>query len=252
MDRIYAIGDIHGYLDALDHALALIEADGGADAQVVFLGDYVDRGPNSRGVIERLLEGIETGRPWTVLRGNHDRMFCRFAREETAHDARIRSGLSWLAGPLGGTATLASYGLQATDEMDHGLLMAAAAEVVPERHLTFLEERPLWLEAGPLLFVHAGIRPRVTLEDQLEDDLVWIREGFLDVAEPFDWLVVHGHTALDYPTHYGMRIDLDGGGGYGRPIIPARFEGTTCHLLTENGPELLAPPPGPPFATPRR
>ena len=84
MNPIYAVGDIHGYLDQLDRALALIQADGGPDAQIVFVGDYTDRGPDSRGVIQRLLDGVNAGRPWHVLRGNHDRMFTRFVRDDTS------------------------------------------------------------------------------------------------------------------------------------------------------------------------
>ncbi len=87
----------------------------------------------------------------------------------------------------------------------------------------------------PTLFVHAGIRPGLTLSQQQENDLLWIRAAFLDHVEPHPWTVVHGHTALDYPQHHGNRVNLDGGAGYGRPIYPAVFEGTDCWLLNANG-----------------
>ncbi|MBL4813166.1 MAG: metallophosphoesterase, partial [Rhodobacteraceae bacterium] len=110
---IYAIGDIHGQKTMLDHALALIHADGGQDARIVFLGDYTDRGPDSRLVVEALMEGFEQGRNWVAVRGNHDRMFSRYVRYNNEHDPRISSGKGWLHPALGGQTTLASYGVDA-------------------------------------------------------------------------------------------------------------------------------------------
>lgn len=241
---IYAIGDIHGHKDALDHALALIAADGGADAHVVFLGDYIDRGPDSRGVLQTLVDGFATGRNWAGVRGNHDRMFCRFVRDGNQHDGKILSGKGWLHDALGGRATLRSYGVNPETD-DVPALAAAARAAVPETHLAFLENLPLWHREGPLLFVHAGIRPGVPLEQQTEDDLIWIRDEFLEDDRDHGALIVHGHTALYYPAHFGNRVDLDGGAGYGRPLIPAVFEGRDCWLLTENGREPLVPPDHP-------
>ncbi len=236
---IYAIGDVHGFTEQLDHALARIEKDGGKDAHIVFLGDYTDRGPNSRGVLERLLNGVNKDRNWTVLRGNHDRMFCRYVKDGTVHDNGIKTpGLDWLHPRLGGTATLASYGVDLNAE---NLLAQAQAKVPPE-HLAFLETRPLFHETNELIFVHAGIRPQIALKEQVEDDLIWIRDGFLDYDEPHEKLIVHGHTALDTPEHFGNRIDLDGGCGYGRELVPAVFEGSNCWLLTSEGRVPLKPP----------
>ncbi len=238
---IYAIGDIHGQLDQLEHALALIGADGGPNAEIVFLGDLVDRGPDSRAVIERLMDGQAAGRNWHVLKGNHDRMFQLFARSGDQYDARILSGLGWLHPRLGGLATLASYGIADAAMIPVEDAWAHARTVIPEAHLDFIDAMPLYLERGRLLFVHAGIRPGVALGDQIEDDLVWIRAPFLDHAGDHPWLVVHGHTALEQPHHFGNRIDLDGGAGYGRPIHPAVFEGTNCWLLTDAGRHALRP-----------
>ena len=230
---IYAVGDIHGYLDQLETALERIEADGGPEAQVVFLGDYVDRGPDSRGVIERILAGIADGRPWRAVLGNHDRMFLRYVENGRTDDPRITGDLRWLHPRLGGQETLMSY--QVDPGLDEAGLLAATQEVVSAAHVDFLRERPLYLRDGPLLFVHAGIRPGVPLIQQDEDDLVWIREGFLEVEAPFPWLIVHGHTALDWPVHHGNRVNLDGGAGYGRELVPAVFEGRDCWLLTSDG-----------------
>lgn len=240
-EPIYAIGDIHGQIDLLEAALALIDADGGAEAETVFLGDLVDRGPDARGVIRRLMEAQAEGRNWHVLKGNHDRMFTRFVGEAEEHDDRILSGLGWLNPRLGGLATLASYGVDVASDSSAFRLFTEARDAVPQAHLDYLRNLPLYLERGELLFVHAGIAPGVPLQDQVEDDLIWIRDPFLKYRGRHPWLVVHGHTALDMPFHFGNRVDLDGGAGYGRPIWPAVFEGSDCWLLTDGGRIPLVP-----------
>ena len=262
MTPIYAIGDIHGQKDMLDHALALIEADGGMDARVVFLGDYTDRGPDSRAVVDTLIAGQSTGRNWTFIKGNHDRLFSNFVRYGIAHDPRVKSGINWLNPRLGGTATLASYGLEGVmhflphdrgaleqlshfdgpkGQLDTVALHRLAQETVPAHHLDFLDGLPLWHQTDDLLFVHAGLRPGIPLDQQDPEDLIWIRDGFLESDHDFGHLIVHGHTALDHPQHFGNRIDLDGGAGYGRPLIPAVFEGRACWLLTDAGRVPLTP-----------
>jgi len=238
---IYAVGDIHGQIEMLTWALDLIKADGGDDAEIVFLGDLVDRGANSRKVIELLMSGQADGKRWHVLKGNHDRIFERFVDHGFQYDPRIKSGLGWLDRRMGGIETLASYGVTGAQDPATDEVQQAARAAVPQAHLDFLQAMPLWLQRGELLFVHAGIRPGVPLEQQTEEDLIWIREPFLIEALPHPWLIVHGHTALDYPQHFGNRIDLDGGAGYGRPIIPAVFEGRNCWLLGDQGREALLP-----------
>ncbi len=258
---LYAVGDIHGQLAELDRALALIEADGGAEARVVFLGDYTDRGPDSAGVLDRLIEGRAAGRDWRFCKGNHDRMFQRFLESGRENDARISSGKSWLNRALGGTRTLGSYGLggeaaaflhnggietlasydMGGERMTGVDLAHAAQEAVPEAHLRFLDELAPWHEEGELLFVHAGLRPGVPLERQSEDDLLWIRGEWLESREDHGRLVVHGHTALSHPTHHGNRINLDGGAGYGNPLVPAVFEGRRAWTLDERGRTPLEP-----------
>ncbi|MEM8729169.1 MAG: metallophosphoesterase [Pseudomonadota bacterium] len=238
---IYAIGDIHGQIHGLEVVLERIAADGGSEAEIVFLGDYTDRGPDSRAVVQRLIDGVDAGRPWHVLRGNHDRMFCRFVAEGVLHDDRILSGRGWLDPALGGATTLASYGVEADQAGDIMEILEATRSAVPDRHIAFLADRDLTLERDGKLFVHAGVRPGVTLQDQHEDDLVWIREPFLSHTDAHPWLIVHGHTALDHPSHFGNRIDLDGGAGYGRPLHAAVFEGTEAWVLTEAGRAPLRP-----------
>ncbi|PTQ74974.1 metallophosphoesterase family protein [Celeribacter persicus] len=236
--RIYAIGDIHGQLDMLKAAHARIEADkarvGDSDARIIHLGDYVDRGPDSAGVIQYLMDGIAEGKPWRTIRGNHDRMFTRFVRHGIAHDDHIKSGKSWLHPALGGPDTLASYGVEAVDG-EFELAHMRAARAVPEAHIEFIENAPLTYAWGDYLFVHAGIRPRVPVEHQTEDDLIWIREGWLDYHGALPYTVVHGHTALDTPTHFGHRIDIDSGAGYGRPMTAMVIENGVEEVVTETG-----------------
>lgn len=235
---IYAVGDIHGQLAQLDRALALIAADGGGP--IVFLGDYVDRGPDSRGVIDRLLELEDT----VCLLGNHDRMFRRFLDDGTLTDPAVKSGLAWPHARLGGAETLESYGVS-VPEAHRDMTAACLADVaslrrevlarVPAAHRAFLAGLRPMHRVGELLFAHGGIRPGVVLADQVEDDLIWMREPFLSDPRDHGVLVVHGHTALEAPQRYGNRVNLDGGAGYGRPLCPVVFEGRHSWLLTEAG-----------------
>lgn len=257
----YAIGDIHGHLHGLERALALIEADGGAGAPVVFVGDYTDRGPDSAGVLDLLIEARATTPNWIMLKGNHDRMFRRFLADATVHDDRILSGKTWLNPSLGGTTTLAAYldlpgflsstgagrdtlaayGIDHRHEMDLATLHGLAHAAVPQAHLDFIDSLPLTHEIGELLFVHAGLRPGVALDQQAEDDLIWIRDPWLTDTRDHGALVVHGHTALDHPQHHGNRVNIDGGAGYGRPLVPVVFEGRACWTLTDAGRVPLTP-----------
>lgn len=238
---IYAVGDIHGQLDFLDAALERIAKDGGTQARILFVGDLVDRGPDSAGVIDRLIEGMET-RPWTVLKGNHDRMFELFLKRGELHDANIKSGLAWLHPRLGGVATLASYGVEAADERALDDVLEEARQNVPAAHRAFIETLPLTEETETLFFCHAGIRPGVPLDRQDEEDLLWIRQDFLTDTTRHPKLVVHGHTPVDRPTHHGNHLNLDCGAGYGAAIEPVVIEAPdTVYQLTENGRTRIRP-----------
>lgn len=236
---IYAIGDIHGQLEQLHMVLDRIERDGGADAEIVFLGDYVDRGANSKEVIELLATGVKSGKNWHCILGNHDRMFSMFMEDYPRTDHRLKPGYDWFHARIGGMETLASYGVDA--DMDRRIfqLHEDARQAVPQHHLDFINHLPTTFVAGDLLFVHAGIRPGVALAQQAEDDLVWIREGFLDDPRPHDWLIVHGHTVVPEATHYGNRVNLDTGAGYGKPLTAAAFEKGQCWGVTDQGRQVL-------------
>ncbi len=238
---IYAIGDIHGQLDELHRVLGLIHADGGPEAHIVFLGDYVDRGPDSKGVIDLLMDGIGQGRNWTPIRGNHDRYFSRFLDDKTVYDSATREGLFWLNERLGGDKTLLSYGVTGNEEDPVDPVHAAAVNAVPQAHRDFLKNLPNMHTSDDLIFVHAGLRKGVALGNQTENDLLWIRSDWLDTPHDYGRLVVHGHTAVDYPEHHGYRVNLDAGAGYFRPLQAAVFEGRTVHVLTKNGRQPLNP-----------
>ncbi len=134
---IYAIGDIHGHLDKLEEVMARIITDGGHEAEVVFLGDLVDRGPDSKGVIDFVLKGLEQGRNWSVLTGNHDRMLRYFLELSPRVDMRLRPDLYWLHDRLGGRDTLASYGLHFDKDARLSEIHAAARAKVPTKHVEF-------------------------------------------------------------------------------------------------------------------
>jgi len=240
MQPIYVIPDIHGHKTSLDNALALIEADGGRDARIVFLGDYIDRGPDSRAVIETLIQGHADGRDWICLCGNHDTYLPRFFDEGEVYTSKGHPDLPWWAKRLGGDATLASYGISVEGKTDAQILEETRAKV-PRSHRDFLVNRALYHQEPGLIFVHAGLRPGVALPGQTPEDLMWIREPFLSDPRDHGALVVHGHTALETPRHHRNRVNLDGGTGWGRPLYPAVIEKGTVWLLTETGRQLLQP-----------
>ena len=205
----YAIGDIHGRLDLLDDLLARIAEDAvrhPADLtrQLVFLGDYVDRGSESRGVVERLLGDPMPGFSKIYLMGNHEEAMLAFL--EGASD-----GLDWLS--FGGLETLLSYGvpLRSLPRSEDAVIVLrdGLAEAVPKDHVDFLKKCVLHHTIGDYLFVHAGVRPGVALERQSPADLMWIRDDFLRSKVPLPGrIVVHGHTICDLPQNRQHRINI--------------------------------------------
>jgi serine/threonine protein phosphatase 1 len=209
---LYAIGDIHGCLDALLQLEAGIIADARAEAGekwLVYLGDYIDRGPKSAQVIDHLLAPPPTGFKRICLRGNHEAVMLAALEDPLALD-------DWLA--FGGDATLMSYGV-AEAQIDKLRRQAgsAASRVqvvkahIPDEHLRFLSELASALSVPGYVFVHAGLRPGITLEDQDAEDMMWIREVFLDAAHDFGAVVVHGHTIALEPERLAYRIGIDTG-----------------------------------------
>lgn len=245
MTRFYAIGDIHGRFSLLERAHELIQADQAREgvAPVIHLGDLPDRGPRTRGVIDFVMQGIDEKSDWIVLKGNHDRMFSLFLDDPTAQDAGLPPQYDYLHPALGGVETLASYGVARAADRPRNEVHAEAVAAVPAAHRAFLASRPVTWRAGDCLFVHAGIRPGRPLEEQTEDDLVWIREPFLSDRRDHGVLVVHGHTTLDRATHYGNRLNIDSGAGYGGPLTAVAIEGRRAWILTGKGRQPLPETP---------
>ena len=241
--QTYAIGDIHGHFDLLRGVHDLIADDMARHGagQVVHVGDLVDRGPASRAVVDYLHQGIAAGQDWVVLRSNHDRLFTLFMEDPAAGDPCLRADLSWLHPKIGGAETLRSYGVRSAADRPVAAVHADAQAMVPQAHVDFLNSRPAWHRANGAIFVHAGVRPGLAIEEQSEDDLVWIRAGFLDHEAPFEALIVHGHTAIDVPTHYGNRVNIDTSAAYGGPLSVVVVEAGEVFHLTPQGRVLLRP-----------
>ena len=241
--RVYAIGDIHGQLEKLRHAHQLIAADrkdvNDTGAPVVHLGDLIDRGADSRKVIELLMRGQFDGEPWIVLKGNHDRMMALYLQDPPRRDPRLRADLDWLHPHLGGLMALASYGVNT--KLPPGELHRQAREVVPEAHRTYLETLLPFYRIGGLYFCHAGVRPGVALEDQTEDDLIWIRDEFHRSQDDHGALIIHGHTPVFTVSHYGNRVDIDTGSAFGHDVSAVVIEGRDVFLVTENGRKPVLP-----------
>ena len=237
-DPLYVLGDIHGQLGLLETALDWIARDGGAAAPHVFVGDLVDRGPDSRGVIAFLMAAEAEGRDWTVLKGNHDRLFHQFWQTGSLNDGCLRADYTWLHPRMGAIETLASYGLD-VEAHDPADLLDLTRDAVPEAHIDWLAARPIRHETETHFFAHAGIRPGVPLSHQTEDDLLWIRKEFHRDEGPHPKVIVHGHTPVEIPVNYGHRINTDGGAGYDRPIHPVVLEGGQVFQLSEAGRALM-------------
>ena len=238
--RLYVIGDVHGHLDQLKAAHERIFRDGGRDAVIAHVGDLIDRGPDSRGVVDYLMTGQAQGRPWTVTRGNHDRFLPQYLLQPDWVDPGLSSREHWTLHPgLGAPETLRSYGVDTA--LPPGRMLAEAKRAVPASHVAYLASLPLYFLHPLALVVHAGIRPGVDLQDQVEEDLVWIRQGFLDSTRDHGPLVVHGHSAIQTATHYGNRLNVDGGAAYGRPLCAVVIEDGAVHLLTDGGRVPLQP-----------
>lgn len=204
---IYAIGDIHGCLPLLHLLHEQIFADAACIAEekwLVYLGDYVDRGPNSAGVLDALLAPPPAGFRRIALAGNHEVMMLNFL-EQPARNA------AWLQ--FGGPETLASYGLDVKSllALPERQRVAHLQSRIPQEHIDFLAGLPLTLSAPGLVFVHAGLRPGIAVAAQAEDDALWIRGDFFSAPPREGLLVVHGHTPARDPVVTAGRICVDTG-----------------------------------------
>jgi serine/threonine protein phosphatase 1 len=206
--RVYAIGDIHGRVDLLDQTLKGIDADLASNpARVgieVFLGDYIDRGPASRDVIDRLVVRSQSFRS-VFLKGNHEGFLSGFLTNPSTLE-------HWQYN--GGLETLMSYGITPSINADAAMqtqLAGALEQALPKSHHQFIGNLESSFTCGDYFFVHAGVRPGIPLTEQHEEDLLWIRQDFLLYEEDFGKIVVHGHTPVRQPDVRPNRINIDTG-----------------------------------------
>ena len=228
--RIYAIGDVHGRRDLLEQLIASVRAHaaGAAPAQnvLVLLGDYIDRGPDSKGVIDVLLGLDLPGWEKVFLRGNHDQALLDFLRDPGFYRA-------WRS--YGAPETLLSYGVKPPlfdDDAEFVKASDALTEKLPAAHLDFLRGLANTHEEGDYFFVHAGVRPGIPLDRQMQEDLLWIREDFLNSTRSFGKLVVHGHTPTERPVRRANRLGLDTGAHATGCLTAAVLEGESCVFLS--------------------
>jgi len=227
--RAYVVGDIHGRLDLLEDLLAKIHAElqhrPAEKTLLVFVGDLIDRGPASAHVVERLRTYKRPGIRTVFLLGNHEEVLLRIL----AGDAQLITQWRW----FGGSECLQSYGVEPerfehfTDEQ----ALTAVRGAIPKEHVKFLESFVDSCRFGDYLFVHAGIRPGVALEQQSQNDLRWIREPFLLDQRDHGFVVVHGHTITDEPERLPNRIGIDTGAYRTGVLTALGVDGTEQWLI---------------------
>jgi len=226
--RIYAIGDIHGRADLLEDALKRIDTDlANSPTSVsieVFLGDYIDRGPESRRVLDQLV-ARKRAHQTVFLKGNHETLLMDFIVDPTILVAWER---------LGGLETLMSYGVVPSINSDHFSQVQLAADLgrtLPESHRAFLADLKSSFTCGDFFFVHAGVRPGIPLAKQKEEDLLWIRDDFLVCEDDFSKIIVHGHTPVRQPDIRSNRINIDTGAYVTGQLTCLRLEDEEIRLI---------------------
>ena len=232
--RIYSIGDIHGRLDLLEDLQRQIREDSesyAGEKSLVYLGDYIDRGEQSKEVIDLLLDQPMDGFQTIFLRGNHEQTLLDFLRHP-------RAVASWLT--YGGVATLNSYGvvphLEAhMEELEH--LRNELEHRLPENHLAFYRNLEMMHLAGTYCFVHAGIRPGIPLEKQKPEDLLWIRDDFTRDSSRHGHIVVHGHSITNEVDWQANRIGIDTGAFHTGVLTCLVLEGEEQRLLQTGQPD---------------
>jgi serine/threonine protein phosphatase 1 len=228
----YAIGDVHGRLDLLTAMIERLEADHpapdpAAPPIVVFLGDYVDRGPHSRGVIELLMQRRPRGFERRYLLGNHEAMMMKFIQDpiENRH---------WLT--QGGMATLGSYGVAAPSVMAGKQALKEAGDqfrdAIPEAHLEFMLGMERYVVLGDYAMVHAGINPDKPFQSQTDEDLLWIRKKFLQNRRRHEYMIVHGHTPIDVPYKDDRRIGVDTGAYASGRLTAVKLHGAETEFIS--------------------
>ena len=240
--RLYAVGDVHGRDDLLAQLIASIETDseerGPAKLILVFLGDLIDRGPDSCGVVERLRTYRPPGVRLVFLAGNHEEVLLRIL------DGEAQLIPDWLR--FGGAECIASYGIDQARLRRMSLRRAqeSIGAAIPPAHAEFLRSFDDTFRAGDYLFVHAGIRPGIALAEQNRSDLRWIREPFLTDRTDHGFVVVHGHTVCEQVEECANRIGIDTGAYRSNVLTAIGLEGTERWFLQASLPAGESAAPG--------
>jgi serine/threonine protein phosphatase 1 len=228
--RIYAVGDIHGCATLLDrlHDLIVDDMRQGRPAEVrfIYLGDYIDRGPDSAGVLDRLSDPLPANIDRILLKGNHEEMLENFLSD-------AENGAAWRQ--LGGLETLLSYRIDVNDVLARAGFKGLAEELEsrrPPAHAKLLSELQTCCAFGDYFFCHAGARPRVALEKQDPRDLIWIRNEFLTSTHDFGKIIVHGHSPVETPDIRVNRINIDTGAYATNRLTCLVLEGDSRRFLS--------------------
>ena len=229
--RAYAIGDIHGRADLLEKLFNLLRSDimdrEFKSLYFVFMGDYIDRGFHSRAVIDLLLKQDWGSLKAVFLKGNHEQTLLDFLKSPEV-------GPQWIG--FGGRETLISYGVKVPDQKSDLAAWEVASkelrERMPERHLKFLNQLNLHFELGNCYFVHAGVDPQRDLDDQTDQDRMWIRDRFIGSTKKLSKVIVHGHSPEDKPVWDGRRIGVDTGAYITNRLTAARIQGTDIEFFS--------------------
>lgn len=223
---VAAIGDVHGRLDLVDQLWPMIDAASRRSAartrMLIFIGDYVDRGLQSAQLVERLLQGFP-GFTTVFLKGNHDETLLQFLADPAIGDV-------WRN--FGGLETLRSYGVSHAAGKSWAQTRSEFLTVFPRSHEAFFKNLQLYKAVGDYLFVHAGVKPRVPLAEQREQDLLWIRDEFLTSTVNFGRVVVHGHTPANAPEIRQNRIGIDTGAYMTGALTAVVLEGRGRQFLS--------------------
>ncbi|WP_373489872.1 metallophosphoesterase family protein [Parasphingorhabdus sp.] len=222
--RVYAIGDVHGRNDLLEQLIDKIVEDDrqreALDSEIIFLGDLVDRGPDSAGVIDTAMRLKADARNVRFLMGNHEEVYLAAA---TGDEKSVR-----FFNRIGGRETILSYpiSMQEYVELDIEELAQRIPELFPQDHVDFIAGFEDQIIIGDYAFVHAGIRPGIPLAEQRQKDLRWIRDDFLSAQDAHEKIIVYGHTINDEVVETGTRIGIDTGAYYSNKLTALGLQGS--------------------------
>jgi len=225
--RVYAIGDIHGCIHELKSLLVKIDdfenLFPSEKSKLIFLGDYVDRGPANREVIEYQISLSKSGKNCVFLKGNHDQRFEDFCKSPNKFGDEF---MRWGGGP-----TLRDYGVIPHAGESYCKIAERLHKKMPAEHMEFLQNLEYSCTEGDFFFCHAGVRPGVQLRDQRNHDLMWIRNDFIYESTPYEKVIVHGHTMCDEPEVLENRINIDTGCYHSGRLTAVVLEGNSQKFI---------------------